>query len=97
MAGGDQFAGCGFQASRSNRSGLAGIVCASRRAAFRRIDSALKPSTNSSDAQVMARWSRYDLIAIHEVSNLPLVGWVTECLFQVIAERAERTGHCDGQ
>src|SRR3989454_5458825 len=39
----------------------------------------------------MARWSRYDLIAIDEVGDVPLAEVGAEFLFQVIAERAERT------
>jgi hypothetical protein len=39
----------------------------------------------------MARWSRYDLIAIDEVGYVPLAEVGAEFLFQVIAERAERT------
>jgi DNA replication protein DnaC len=41
--------------------------------------------------RVMARWSRYDLIAIDEVGYVPLAEVGAEFLFQVIAERAERT------
>ena len=41
--------------------------------------------------RVMARWSRYDLIAIDEVDYVPLAEVGAEFLFQVIAERAERT------
>ncbi len=40
--------------------------------------------------RVMARWSRYDLIAIDEVGYGPLAEVGAEFLFQVIAERAER-------
>jgi DNA replication protein DnaC len=39
----------------------------------------------------MSRWSRYDLIAIDEVGYVPLAEVGAEFLFQVIAERAERT------
>jgi DNA replication protein DnaC len=39
----------------------------------------------------MARWSRYDLIAIDEVGYVPLAEVGAEFLFQVIAEGAERT------
>jgi DNA replication protein DnaC len=42
--------------------------------------------------RVMARWSRYDLIAIDEVGYVPLAEVGAEFLFQIIAERAERTG-----
>ena len=40
--------------------------------------------------RVMARWSRYDLIAIDEVGYVPLAEVGAEFLFQVVAERAER-------
>jgi DNA replication protein DnaC len=39
---------------------------------------------------VMARWSRYDLIAIDEVGYVPLAEVGAEFLFQVVAERAEK-------
>src|SRR5450755_5039534 len=41
--------------------------------------------------RAMARWSRYDVIAIDEVGYVPLAEVGAEFLFQVIAERAERT------
>ncbi len=41
--------------------------------------------------RVMARWSRYELIAIDEVGYVPLAEVGAEFLFQVIAERAEQT------
>lgn len=41
--------------------------------------------------RVLARWSRYDVIAIDEVGYVPLAEVGAEFLFQVIAERAERT------
>jgi len=40
--------------------------------------------------RVMARWSRYDLIAIDEVGYVPLAEVGAEFLFQVVAERAEK-------
>ena len=40
--------------------------------------------------RVLARWARYDLIAIDEVGYVPLADVGAEFLFQVIAERAER-------
>jgi hypothetical protein len=39
---------------------------------------------------VIARWSRYDLVAIDEVSYVPLAEVGAEFLFRVVAERAER-------
>lgn len=40
--------------------------------------------------RVLARWARYDLIAIDEVGYVPLVEVGAELLFQVIADRAEK-------
>ncbi len=40
--------------------------------------------------RVLARWARYDLIAIDEVGDVPLAEIGAEFLFQVIAERAEQ-------
>ena len=40
--------------------------------------------------RVMARWSRYDLIAIDEVGYVPLAEVGAAFLFQIVAERAEK-------
>src|SRR5215210_6880178 len=40
--------------------------------------------------RVLARWERYELIAIDEVGYVPVAEVGAEFLFQVIAERAER-------
>jgi DNA replication protein DnaC len=40
--------------------------------------------------RVLARWARYDVIAIDEVGYVPLAEVGAEFLFQVIAERAEK-------
>jgi DNA replication protein DnaC len=40
--------------------------------------------------RVLARWDRYELIAIDEVGYVPMADLGAEFLFQVIAERAER-------
>jgi len=40
--------------------------------------------------RVLARWERYDLIAIDEVGYVPLAEVGAEFLFQVIAERSEK-------
>ena len=40
--------------------------------------------------RVLARWARYDLIAIDEMGYVPLAEVGSEFLFQVIAERAEK-------
>jgi DNA replication protein DnaC len=42
--------------------------------------------------RVLARWERYELIAIDEVGYVPLAEVGAEFLFQVIAERCERAG-----
>jgi len=41
--------------------------------------------------RALARWARYDLIAIDEVGYVPLAEIGAEFLFQVIAERAEQS------
>ena len=41
-------------------------------------------------ARTIARWARYDLIAIDEVGDVPLAEVGREFLFQVVAERAEK-------
>ena len=40
--------------------------------------------------RVLAKWRKYDLIALDELGNVPLAEIGAEFLFQVIAERAER-------
>ena len=40
--------------------------------------------------RALARWARYDLIAIDEVGYVPLAEIGAELLFQVVAERAEQ-------
>jgi DNA replication protein DnaC len=40
--------------------------------------------------RVLARWMRFDVIALDEVGYVPLAEIGAEFLFQVIAERAER-------
>jgi DNA replication protein DnaC len=41
--------------------------------------------------RVVAKWARYELIAIDEVGHVPLAEVGAEFLFQVIAERAEKS------
>jgi len=41
-------------------------------------------------SRVLARWARYDVIAIDEVGYVPLAEVGAELLFQIIAERAEK-------
>jgi DNA replication protein DnaC len=40
--------------------------------------------------RVLARWARYDLIAIDEVGYVPMADIGAEFLFQIIAERVEK-------
>ena len=40
--------------------------------------------------RVLARWARYELLAIDEVGYVPMADVGAEFLFQVIAERAEK-------
>jgi DNA replication protein DnaC len=40
--------------------------------------------------RALTRWSRYDLIVLHEVGYVPFAQVGAELLFQVVAERAER-------
>jgi DNA replication protein DnaC len=46
-------------------------------------------------ARVLARWARYDVIAIDEVGYVPLADVGAELLFQIIADRTERGAHPD--
>ena len=39
---------------------------------------------------MLARWARYELIAIDEVGYVPMAEMGAEFLFQVVAERAEK-------
>ena len=41
-------------------------------------------------SRVLARWARYDVLALDEVGYVPLAEAGAELLFQVIAERAEK-------
>jgi DNA replication protein DnaC len=43
-------------------------------------------------ARVLARWQRYDLIAVDELGYVPLADVGSEFLYQVIAERSEKVG-----
>ena len=50
---------------------------------------------NNQVRRVMARWQKYELIALialDEVGYVPLADVGAEFLFQVISERAERSG-----
>src|SRR5271168_4696520 len=46
---------------------------------------------NNQVRRAMARWQKYDLIALDEVGYVPLADIGAEFLFQVISDRAEKT------
>jgi len=45
---------------------------------------------NNQVRKMMARWQKYELIALDEVGYVPLADVGAEFLFQVISDRAER-------
>ena len=45
---------------------------------------------NNQVRRMMARWQKYELIALDEVGYVPLADVGAEFLFQVVSERAER-------
>ena len=55
------------------------------------VNELVEAKNSSQVSRVLARWSRCDLIAIDEVGYVPLAELGAELLFQVIAERAERS------
>ena len=54
------------------------------------VNELVEASQHNGVRRVLARWPRYDLIALDEVGYVPLAEIGAEFLFQVIAERAER-------
>jgi DNA replication protein DnaC len=54
------------------------------------VNELVEAKQNNQVRRVMARWQRYDLIALDEVGYVPLADVGAEFLFQVIAERAEK-------
>ena len=54
------------------------------------VDELVEAKQNNQVRRLMARWQRYELIALDEVGYVPLADIGAEFLFQVIAERAER-------
>lgn len=54
------------------------------------VNELIEAKQNGQVRRVMARWQRYELIAIDEVGYVPLADIGAEFLFQVISERAER-------
>ena len=54
------------------------------------VNELVEAKQNNQVRRMMARWQKYDLIAIDEVGYVPLADVGAEFLFQVISERAER-------
>ena len=54
------------------------------------VNELVEAKLNSQVRRLMARWQKYELIALDEVGYVPLADVGAEFLFQVISERAER-------
>jgi DNA replication protein DnaC len=54
------------------------------------VNDLVEAKQNGQVKRVMARWMKYDVIALDEVGYMPLAEIGAEFLFQVISERAER-------
>lgn len=54
------------------------------------VNELVEAKQNNQTRRMMARWQKYELIAIDEVGYVPLADIGAEFLFQVISERAER-------
>jgi DNA replication protein DnaC len=54
------------------------------------VNELVEAKQNNQVRRLMARWQKYELIALDEVGYVPLADIGAEFLFQVIAERAER-------
>ena len=54
------------------------------------VNELVEAKQNNQVRRVMARWMKYDLIALDEVGYVPLADIGAEFLFQVISDRAER-------
>lgn len=77
-------------------SGLAIAACQQkRRVRFTTVANLVNELVEASHlnqlAKALARWSRYDLIVLDEMGYVPLAEVGAELLFQVIAERAEKS------
>jgi DNA replication protein DnaC len=61
-----------------------------RRVRFTTVNELVEAKQQLQLRRVLARWARYDVIAIDEVGYVPLAELGAEFLFQVIADRAEQ-------
>ena len=57
------------------------------------VNELVEAKQNNQVRRLMARWQRYELIALDEVGYVPLADIGAEFLFQVISDRAERAAH----
>ena len=78
-------------------SGLCLAACRQKRrvrftTAAALVNELVEAKQNNQVRRTMARWQKYELIAIDEVGYVPLADVGGEFLFQVISERAERGG-----
>ena len=76
-------------------SGLCLAACRQKRrvrftTAAALVNELVEAKQNNQVRRMMARWQKYELIAIDEVGYVPLADVGGEFLFQVISERAER-------
>jgi len=76
-------------------SGLCVAACLQKRrvrftTAAALVNDLVEAKQNGQVKRVMARWMKYDVIALDEVGYVPLAEIGAEFLFQVISERAER-------
>ena len=76
-------------------SGLCLAACRQKRrvrfvTAAALVNELVEAKQNNQVRRMMARWQRYELIAIDEVGYVPLADVGAEFLFQVISDRAER-------
>ncbi len=54
------------------------------------VNELVEAKQNNQVRRMMARWMKYELIALDEVGYVPLAEMGAEFLFQVISDRAER-------
>jgi DNA replication protein DnaC len=76
-------------------SGLCGAACQQKRrvrftTAAGLVNELVEAQHHNFLGRALARWARYELIAIDEVGYVPFVDVGAELLFQVISDRAER-------
>lgn len=80
-------------------SGLCLAACRQKRrvrftTAAALVNELVEAKQNNQVRKMMARWQKYELIALDEVGYVPLADIGAEFLFQVISERAERAAIC---